>query len=163
MLVKDLMSKPVATCRRETNLGAAVQILWNQNCGFLPVVDAEEKVVGVITDRDICIALGTRNHSPGEVFVGDVISGNVISCKTDDEIHHVLPVMAEARVRRLPVLDFQGKLAGILSMDDAVLRAETGRFGKAPALSFDEVAAALKRLYRPALPEVVREKKAAAA
>ncbi|HYL47171.1 MAG TPA: CBS domain-containing protein [Candidatus Limnocylindrales bacterium] len=163
MLVKDLMSKPVATCRRETNLGAAVQILWNQNCGFLPVVDAEEKVVGVITDRDICIALGTRNHPPGEIFVGDVISGNVISCKTDDEIHHVLPVMAEARVRRLPVLDFQGKLAGILSMDDAVLRAETGRFGKAPALSFDEVAAALKRLYRPALPEVVREKKAAAA
>lgn len=162
MLVKDLMSKPVATCRRETNLGAAVQILWDQNCGFLPVVDAEEKVVGVITDRDICIALGTRNHPPGEIFVGDVISGNVISCKTDDEIHHVLPVMAEAQVRRLPVLNDQGKLAGILSMDDIVLHAETGRFGKSPALSFDEVAAALKRLYRPALPEVVREKKAAA-
>ena len=64
MLVKDLMSKPAATCRRETNLGAAVEILWQQNCGFLPVVDAEEKVVGVITDRDICIALG---------YSGDVI------------------------------------------------------------------------------------------
>jgi CBS domain-containing protein len=146
MLAKDLMSKPAATCRRETNLGAAVEILWNQNCCFLPVVDAEEKVVGVVTDRDICIALGTRNVPPGQIFVGNITSGNVIACKTDDGIHHVLPVMAEARVRRLPVLDFQGKLAGILSMDDIVLRAETGRFGKAPAISFDEVAAAHKRL-----------------
>jgi CBS domain-containing protein len=163
MLVKDLMSKPVATCRRESSLGAAVEILWNQNCGFLPVVDAEDKLVGVITDRDICIALGTRNHLPGEVFVGDVTSGNAITCRTDDEIHYILPLMAEARVRRLPVLNSHGKLAGVISMDDIVLHAETGRFGKAPTLTFDEVAAALKRLYRPALPEVVREKKAAAA
>lgn len=163
MLVNEIMTKPVATCRRETNVGAAVEILWKRNCGFLPVVDEEERVVGVITDRDICIALGTRNHPPGEVLVGDITSGNVITCRTDDEIHHVLPVMAEAQVRRLPVLDFQGKLAGILSMDDIVLHSETGRFGKAPAISFDEVAAALKRLYRPGLPQVVREKKAAAA
>jgi CBS domain-containing protein len=163
MLVKDLMSKLVATCRPETNLGAATEILWNRNCGFLPVVDAEEKVIGVITDRDLCIALGTRNRLPGETTVGEVANMNVISCKAEDDIRQVLPLMAEARVRRLPVLNFEGKLVGILSMDDVVLHAETGRFGKTPALSFDEVAAALKRLYRPELPELVRQKKAATA
>lgn len=61
MRVKDVMMRTAAICSRETNLGEAVEILRNRNCGMLPVVDAEQTVIGVITDRDICIALGTRN------------------------------------------------------------------------------------------------------
>ena len=64
MKVKDAMSKTPVFCRLETNLGSAVEMLWNHNCGMLPVVDAQRQVVGVITDRDIAIALGTRNQLP---------------------------------------------------------------------------------------------------
>lgn len=58
MKVKDVMVGTPASCTTETNLGAAVEVLWNQNCGILPVVNEEEKVIGVVTDRDMCIALG---------------------------------------------------------------------------------------------------------
>jgi predicted transcriptional regulator len=59
MKVKDIMMRTAARCHPDTNLGAAVEMMWTRNCGILPVVDAEDKLVGVITDRDICIALGT--------------------------------------------------------------------------------------------------------
>lgn len=158
MQVKEIMTRTVATCRPETNLGAAVEIMWNRNCGILPVVNAENTVVGVVTDRDLCIALGTRNRLPGEITVGEVTSGRLIFCRPEDEIHHVLTLMAEGKVRRLPVINEKGIVEGMLSMDDVLLHSETGRFGKAPDLSFDEAAATLKRLYRPELPQLVREK-----
>jgi CBS domain-containing protein len=158
MVVKEIMTRTVATCRPETNLGTAVEIMWNRNCGILPVVNAENKIVGVVTDRDLCIALGTRNRLAGDITVGEVASGTLIFCRPDDEIHHVLTLMAEGKVRRLPVINEKGALEGILSMDDVLLHSETGRFGKAPDLSFDEAAATLKRLYRPEVPQLVREK-----
>ena len=67
MKVKDAMSKAPVFCNLETNLGAVVEMLWDHNCGILPVVDAQRQVVGVITDRDIAIALGTRNQPPVEI------------------------------------------------------------------------------------------------
>jgi len=158
MLVKEIMTRTVATCRPETNLGAAVEIMWNRNCGILPVVNAENVVVGVVTDRDLCIALGTRNRLAGEITVGEVTSNRLIFCRPDDEIHHVLALMAEGKVRRLPVINEKGVVEGILSMDDVLLHSETGRFGRAPAVSFDEAGATLKRLYRPEAPELVRKK-----
>lgn len=159
MQVKEIMTRTVATCRPETNLAAAVEIMLNRNCGILPVVNDQNNVVGVVTDRDICIALGTRNRLPGEIPVSEVTSGKVISCRPEDEIHHVLGLMAEGKVRRLPVINEKGVVEGILSMDDVLLHSETARFGRAPELTFDEAAAALKRLYRPDLPEMAREKK----
>jgi CBS domain-containing protein len=67
MKVTDVMAKPPAYCSPQTNLAAAVEILWRQNCGILPVVDSKEKVVGLVTDRDICVALGTRNRLPSDM------------------------------------------------------------------------------------------------
>lgn len=162
MKVKDVMVGTPAYCGSDTNLGAAVEILWNRNCGILPIVNAHEKVVGVVTDRDLCIALGTRNRLPGEIAVGQVASGQVFACKPDDDIRAALTTMAQAKVRRLPVLNADGKLLGILSMDDVVLRAEAGFGGKAPELSYDAVVDTLKKLYRPQLPELVLEKAAVA-
>lgn len=159
MKVKEIMTRTVATCRPEMNLGEAIEVMWNRNCGMLPVVNAEGKVAGALTDRDVAVALGTRNRLPGDITVKEVTSGKLIFCEPDDEIHHALGLMAEGKVRRLPVIGKQGALEGILSMDDVLLHSETGRFGRAPALSFDEAGATLKRLYRPELPELFREKK----
>jgi CBS domain-containing protein len=146
MRVNDVMTRPVAYCSPETNLAAAVEILWNRDCGILPIVDARERVVGVITDRDICVALGTQNRMPSQVSAREIASGKVFSCKPEEELRKALAMMAEAKVRRLLVVDSTGKPQGILSIDDVVLRAETAgvkRDGLAPA----ELVSALKSVY----------------
>jgi CBS domain-containing protein len=61
MKARELMSTSSCCCLPKTNLGAATEMMWHANCGFLPVVGSDGKIFGVITDRDICIALGTRN------------------------------------------------------------------------------------------------------
>jgi CBS domain-containing protein len=160
MKVKDVMMRTPASCDAATNLGAAVEILWNRNCGILPVRNSRGKVIGVVTDRDLCIALGTRNRLPGEVTVGQIVSGEVFTCKPDDGIRDALNTMAREKVRRLPVVNEAGQLEGILSMDDVVLHSEGGITGKASELSYDTVVNALKQLYLPNLPAILRQKAA---
>ena len=162
MKVKDVMMVTPASCNAEANLGTAVEILWNRNCGILPVVDTKGKVIGVVTDRDVCIALGTWNRLPGEITVNQVASAKVLTCKPDDDIREALNTMAQAKVRRLPVVNAEGNLKGILSMDDVVLHSEAGIAGKASDLSFDAIVGTLKKLYRPELPDVVHRRAASA-
>src|ERR1019366_633601 len=149
MKVTDVMATPPAYCSPQTNLAAAVEILWRQNCGILPIVDSKEKVLGLITDRDICVALGTRNRLPSEVTVSEVASGKVVACKPDDDLRGALATMAQAKVHRLPVIDAAGKLRGILSIDDVVLRTETGTLKKDSELSIEDIVSTLKSVYAP--------------
>ena len=155
MKVSDIMTKAPACCAPATNLGSAVEILWNGNCGILPVVDTHGRVVSVITDRDICIALGTGNRLPGEVTVGDVASWRAICCGADEDIRSAVATMAEAKVRRLPVVDADGKIEGLLSIDDVVDRADRKARVKADELTSKDVVSALKMLYAARLPETV--------
>jgi CBS domain-containing protein len=90
MKVGEVMTRTPAFCTPTTNLGSAVEILWNRNCGILPVVDSHERVVSVITDRDICIALGTRKRAPGEITVGDVAAQRAICCSADEDVRTVM-------------------------------------------------------------------------
>ncbi len=147
MKVTEVMAKPPAYCSPETNLASAVEILWRQNCGILPIVDSKEKVVGLVTDRDICVALGTRNKRPSELTVNEVASGKVVSCKPDDDLRAALAAMAQAKVRRLPVIDTAGKLQGLLSIDDVVVQTGVGTLTGNSGLSFDDLAKTLKVLY----------------
>jgi len=150
MKVKDVMVKTPAYCSPQTNLGAGAEIMWNRNCGFLPVVDAQRRVVGVVTDRDIAIALGTQNRLPGEITVDEVATHKVHSCRPEYDIHMALDTMAEGKVRRLVVVDEQNQFEGVLSMDDVVRFAETTPGGKGD-LSSDDVLRTLKTLYGPQL------------
>jgi CBS domain-containing protein len=162
MRVADVMMRTPASCTADTNLAAAVEILWNRNCGMLPVVDREGKVTGVVTDRDICVALGTRNRPAAEITVGEVQPGKLFACKADDDIHTALAMISGAKIRRLPVVDGEGKLQGILSLDDVVLHANSSAAGRAPELSNSEVVEYMKQVYRPNLPELVRYEAAVA-
>lgn len=144
MKVNEVMTATPYYCQSETNLGSATELMWNANCGFLPVESTEGKIVGVVTDRDICVALGTRNLLPGDVTVGEVMSGKIHFCDPDDDIHIALQTMKEGKVRRLPVIAKNGTLVGVVSTDDVLLRAEPTSMGKHPELSSDEVV----RVYR---------------
>ena len=68
MLVKDLMTRNVSSCRPENNLAELAEVMWNQQRGALPILDGGGRVIGIITDRDICIALGTRNIRASDVL-----------------------------------------------------------------------------------------------
>jgi len=130
----------------ETSLGSATELMWNANCGFLPVQSAEGKLIGVLTDRDICIALGTRNRPAGEITVAEVMSEKPYSCAKDDDVHVPLQTMGEAKVHRLPVIAQNGTLVGVLSMDDILFRAEPSGLWKKPELSNDEVVSILRSI-----------------
>lgn len=150
MRIRDVMVKTPSFCSPETNLGAAVEIMLNHDCGFLPVVDAQRRIVGVVTDRDIAIALGTQNRLPGEITVAEVATRKVHTCRPEYHIHMALDTMAENKVRRLVVVDEQNKFEGVISMDDVVHFAETKPGGKAD-LSSDDILRTLKTLYGPQL------------
>jgi CBS-domain-containing membrane protein len=160
MKVKDVMTGTPYSSPLWANLGMATELMWKGNCGFLPVVDAEQRLCGVITDRDICVALGTRNQLAGEVRVEEIAQRKVYACVPDDDIHVALQNMREGHVRRLPVVDRDGKLAGVVSMDDLLLHAEPNGVGKEPELSANEVVRAYRAIMKKDLP--VRAKKAAA-
>jgi CBS domain-containing protein len=160
MKVRDVMMKSIAFCGARNNLAEATEMMWVHNCGILPVVDEHQKPIGVITDRDICIALGTRNSPASEVSVGKVTNGQLFYCAAEDDLHSALEIMRRKRVRRLPVVGKDGLLDGILSMDDVVLHAEKGAGGKDPELTFEEVVETYKGIAGHPLPQK-REKEVA--
>ena len=122
MKVKDLMTKEPKTCTPETTLAAAAQLMWEGDCGILPVMDDGE-LVGVITDRDMYIALATQNARASHLRVGAVARTLVATCEPEDDVRVALARMKQARVRRLPVVGFGRTVLGILSMNDIVLAA----------------------------------------
>src|SRR6185503_13025517 len=87
MRVQDIMSEALKSCRPETNLAEAASIMWEGDCGILPVTGDGGRVIGMITDRDIAIAAGTTNRIPSEITVSDAMSRDVIDCNPDDDIH----------------------------------------------------------------------------
>ena len=148
MKVRDIMTTDVGSCGLETNLAAAARIMWEKDCGSVPVLDHEGRVIGIITDRDICMALTTRNHLASEVTVGDVMGGTVKTCAPDDETSAALKTMQAAQLRRLPVVGGDGKLVGILALNDIILNSKQGKSKKGAHISHGEVMDALKALSR---------------
>jgi CBS domain-containing protein len=147
MRVQDAMCQPVSSCSEEMSLAAAARIMGENDCGILPVVK-EGRVVGVVTDRDVCLAIGRTRRSPDETPVREIMTPKVATCATTDEIHSALAVMSARQVRRLPVLDAKGTLKGVLSMDDIVLRAEEADPSRQPpAVSCRSVVAAMRNIY----------------
>ena len=148
MKVSEAMTKSPAYCSADTNLGAAAEIMWKHNCGFLPVVSPQQNVVGVITDRDMCIAMATRNQLPGQVTVQEISSVVIYSCRPDDDVRAAMEIMADKKVRRLPVIDAAGKLEGILSVDDVILRTDSQIPG---SLAPEYIVSILRKLYESQL------------
>lgn len=124
MKVQDVMTTPVATCKASDNAATCIRLMFEHNCGCCPIVDENNHVVGIVTDRDLCLALGQRDRRPSEVRIGDIMSRNVQCCRLDDSVDSCLRVMANARVRRLPVIDASDCITGIVSISDFVIRTD---------------------------------------
>ena len=145
MRVDDLMQREPRVTHPAATLEEAGRTMAEAGCGFLPVLDDAGQVVGVLTDRDVCLALCTRDLLPSETVVSEVMSGVVWTCGASEDLAAVLRRMSERRVRRLPVLRSDGELAGVLSLDDVLALAE-GTLGVSGQPTLSDVAAARRVL-----------------
>jgi CBS domain-containing protein len=127
------MTANPTTCSLQTNLAAAAALMLATDCGFLPVVD-DQKLVGVVTDRDMFVALATRNQLASQVTVAEVVTMNVVTCQPEDDVHVALDAMKEHRVRRMPVAGLGRAVMGVVSMNDILLAA-----GPAMGVRIDKV------------------------
>lgn len=130
MKVLDIMSENPRFCRPETDLAAAAMMMWDGDCGVLPVVDEKNKVRGVITDRDICIAVGSKHRRAEEIQVREVVNGTLFSCRPEDSVKKALKIMSDHQIRRIPVLGSGGDLKGVISINDMILALKNGKSDK---------------------------------
>jgi CBS domain-containing protein len=116
--VRDLMTRDVVTCSVSETLHAAAQRLWESDCGALPVVEEHGVLMGMLTDRDICMAAYTSGKPLAEIPVTSAMSRSLRSCKASDTLRSAMDLMTTHQIRRLPVLSDEGQLVGIISIAD---------------------------------------------
>jgi CBS domain-containing protein len=133
MKVKEVMTSEPLSCSPDTTAAQAASLMWNGDCGFLPLVEGG-KLIGVVTDRDLYIALATRNCQPAQLPVGDVAARAAVTCAAEDDVSAALETMKAHRVRRLPVVGFGDALIGIVSLNDIA-----GVAGHGPGIAGREV------------------------
>lgn len=121
MKVKEFMTKNVGFCYSEDKLTKAAEIMRQKDCGVVPVVDASEKVVGIITDRDICLAFVSGNSKFMQFKVEKLMTTKIITCSADDKIEDALKKMRKNQLKRLAVNGKDDRLIGILSITDILI------------------------------------------
>lgn len=120
MQAKDWMSREPHAVRQHERLDAAARVMWELDCGICPVVDAHGVLVGVVTDRDACMASFTQGRPLAEIPVASAMARTLRTCRPEDSVATVLQSMQQVQVHRLPVVDARGTLVGIVSTTDLV-------------------------------------------
>lgn len=120
MRVDQLMTKQVKWCGPDDTLDRAAQYMWDNDCGCLPVcaVDGINRVVGVVTDRDICMSALFQGKALRDLRVSNTMARVLTTCRPSDSLTDAERSMSEARIRRLPVVDDQGSLVGMIALAD---------------------------------------------
>lgn len=150
MKVSELMTHNVRICRPEDQLDTTAQIMWDNNCGCVPVVDENLKLVGVITDRDMCMGAYFQGKALHELTVSSAMSHRVVSCRPEDDVATAEKLLRDNQIHRLPVTDPEAKVVGVLSIDDIALEAaRRPAEGRAPELTDSEIAHTLEAVSRP--------------
>lgn len=142
MKVREIMTEPPLTCTPETSLAVAARRMREADYGTLPVVDSGGRLVGIITDRDICLAMAGTTRNTLNIAVHEAMTQKTFSALLDDDVHGALATMKSARVRRLPVRDAAGHLKGMLSIEDIIVRGLEGN-----GVAAEEVIDALRTMY----------------
>jgi CBS domain-containing protein len=149
MNVSELMSTAAKSCGTHDNLQRAAQIMWENDCGVVPVVDGDGRVVGMITDRDICMAAYTQGQALWQIPVSNAMANQVYGVRETDPLEGVETLMRRVRVRRVPVLDGDGRLKGILSMNDLARHAHRSAGRKTNGLSDESIVQTLAAICQP--------------
>jgi CBS domain-containing protein len=118
MQVKEVMSHPVVTCPADSTLDQAARLMWEFDCGVIPVVGDDGRLTGVVTDRDICMAAYTQGGPLNMIPVSTAMAKRVVAGHGDDSVESVEALMRANQVRRIPILDGEDRIMGLVSMND---------------------------------------------
>lgn len=122
----DVMTKNPVACLPEDAVTRAAQLMKSVDVGSIPVIESKHtnKLVGIVTDRDLALRVVADDRTADSVKVGDVMTREVVTCRTDDNIEMAVEAMAQNQLRRIPVVDANQKLVGIISQADVATRVD---------------------------------------
>jgi CBS domain-containing protein len=151
MKVRDLMTTSVASVRSREPLSAAARLMWDCDCGAVPVTEEDsDRIIGMITDRDICIASWSKDRAPSSIPIAEAMSRELFHCTPEQSLSSAEMLMRSRKIRRIPVLDGHQRLVGILSLADIVTRSQhAGMRPAASELVATEIAATLANICQP--------------
>jgi len=147
MKVQVIMTPSPFFATRDATVSEVARIMAEKEVGVVPIVDEAHRVLGILTDRDVCKAIATTNCAACEIPALNLASKPVITCGPEEELESALKTMRHHHIRRLPVVDGKGKLRGILSIDDVVLRSEEAMEASHSTVSFGDAVRTLKAIY----------------
>ncbi len=127
MKIEKIMTKAVGCCVSEDTLTKVAKIMRQKNCGGVPIIDGENQVIGIITDRDVCLAALSQNKKISQIKAAELIGAKIISCAASDKIEDALKKMRKNQIKRLPVIGKNGELVGILSVSDVLMSARKNK------------------------------------
>jgi len=152
------MNRRVVTCRIQDSLSHVARLMWDKDLGSLPVVDGDHRVVGIVTDRDVCMGAYINGRALQDLLVSTCMQRELHTCRAEDGIDHALGLMAERQIRRLPVVTADGKLAGTISLADAARAAAGVKEARGRRLLAEAVSLALAAITAPRFQEREEEK-----
>ena len=147
MKVREVMKSPAHSCTADASLAAAAIVMRDYECGALPVLDGQGRPIGILTDRDVCMAVTLKNRFPAAISVREVMTPHPLTCSPDTGLTDAIEAMAERHVRRLPVVDAGGRLVGIVSLSDVAAVAARKRGADFPLL--DPLVGAYRLINKP--------------
>ena len=150
MKVTDVMTKEVVCCTSADPASVPARLMWDCDCGSVPVIDPQtRRTVGMITDRDICMATWIQDRPPASIPVSEVMSRELHFCSPDSSMAEAERIMRSRQIRRLPVLDSEQRLLGILSLADIVRLSEREKTRSRREVAPEEVASTLGDICEP--------------
>jgi CBS domain-containing protein len=149
MKIEKLMTRDVRTCRPEDNLVEPARIMWENDCGCVPVVDAEMHVIGMVTDRDVCMGAYTQGQPLAGIPVPRVMSRVVHWCRSSEDLEDAQTVMKTKQLRRIPVVNDAGRLVGVVSLSDVARAAASERTSRDKHLTLEAVGGTLAAICSP--------------
>lgn len=133
MHIKDIMSKKTCSCQLDTTLDKIAILMWENDCGSVPIVDSKNRPIGMITDRDIAIGAALKIKPLWQITADEVNNDRpIFTCKLEDNVHEVQAIMQQEKVRRIPVVNNHSELCGIISISDIITLSEQKRTADIP-------------------------------
>jgi len=159
MKVEQIMTHDVVTCGPDDTLEVAARLMWERDCGAVPVV-RDGHVVAMLTDRDVAMAALTQGRPLHEIQVSSAMSQELASCHRTDPVSLAVAILKRRQLHRLPVVDGDAELVGMLSLADVAREARREHGRSAPDVSDGQIADAVEAICQPRNP--MREITAAA-
>ncbi len=149
MKIEQLMTRSVQTVGLDHSLDTAAEIMWRNDCGSLPVVNENDEVVAMLTDRDICMHAWSQGRPLRELSVRGAMSSSLVVCRPADSVSAAESLMQAHQIRRLPVVDRDGRAVGVFALADLTREALMEQSRSQRELTDDDVVRTLAAVTQP--------------